>query len=254
MTTRYTVQQLATLSGVSVRTLHYYDKLGLLVPAFLGDNGYRYYGAAELLRLQQILLHREFGIALTDIGTLLEQSGPDRLGQLRAQKARLESEAARYRLLVETIGRTIDSLSHQGEHTMEHADLYKGFSPGKQAAYEAEAASLYGKDAVDQSIAAVKARGPAGQQKMMDELAEIELAIAARQRHGTPASDPDLAPLVERHRLWVGAMWGKPCTPQAHAELADMYASHPDFRSRYEAIAAGFTDYLVIAIKSRNEH
>jgi DNA-binding transcriptional MerR regulator len=245
---RYTVQQLAQLSGVSVRTLHHYDQLGLLTPAFLGDNGYRYYGAAELLRLQQILLHREFGMALKDIGGLLEQSGADRLGQLRAQKARLEAEAERYRLLVETIDRTIDSLANSGEETMEHAALYKGFSPEKQAAFEQEIAGLYGKAAVDASKASLAQQHPA---VVMDELAEIEVTLASLMRLGVPAGDVQLDALIGRHRAWVAKMWGRPCPPEAHAGLADMYGAHPDFRTRYEAIAPGLTDYLVSAIKSR---
>jgi DNA-binding transcriptional MerR regulator len=242
---RYTVQQLARLSGVSVRTLHHYDQLGLLAPAFLGDNGYRYYGAAELLRLQQILLHREFGIPLKEIGALLDQSGTDRLVQLREHKARLLAEAARYRLLVETIDRTIDSLSTLGEETMDYADLYKGFSPEKQAAYETEIAGLYGQEALTQSKAAGQYNNPA----MMDQLAEIELAVAALLRQGISAQDARLGPLMQRHRAWVSTMWGRECTPEAHRGLADMYTSHPEFRARYESIAAGLTHYLAAAIR-----
>ena len=67
----YTVKQVAKLSGVSIRTLHHYDEIGLLKPARVGANGYRYYGREELLRLQQILLHRELGFALEDIRRVL---------------------------------------------------------------------------------------------------------------------------------------------------------------------------------------
>lgn len=246
---RYTVQQLASLSGVSVRTLHHYDQIGLLVPAFLGENGYRYYGAAELLRLQQILLHREFGLVLKDIGPLLDQGGADLVDQLRQHKATLEAEAARFRLLVETIDRTIVSLTTLGEQKMEHADLYKGFSADKQAGYEADMAQQYGKDAVERGAANVKGMDPARRQALMDELAEIELTMAHLLRQGVAPEDARLAPLVERHRAWVGAMWGRPCPPEAHAGLAEMYSAHPDFQVRYESIAAGLGDYLSAAIK-----
>ena len=76
----HTVKQLARLSGVSVRTLHYYDQIGLLRPAQVGANGYRYYGRGELLRLQQILLHRELGLPLDAIAAVLDDSdrGRDR--------------------------------------------------------------------------------------------------------------------------------------------------------------------------------
>ncbi len=67
-----TVKQLARDSGVSVRTLHHYDEIGLLKPATVGDNGYRYYGRDEFLRLQQILFHKELGFALAEITTILD--------------------------------------------------------------------------------------------------------------------------------------------------------------------------------------
>lgn len=247
---RYTVQQLATLSDVSVRTLHHYDQIGLLVPAFLGDNGYRYYGAAELLRLQQILLHREFGLPLKDIGRLLDQAGIDRIGQLQAQKARLQAEAARYRLLVDTIDRTIASLTTLGELKMEHSDLYKGFSAEKQAAYEAEAGVLYGMENIAPSVATFNNMSAARQQAMQDALAEIEMNFANLLRQGVAPGDARHAPLVEQHRAWVATMWDRPCPPQAHATLAGMYASHPDFRARYESIAAGLADHLSTAIQA----
>ena len=71
----YTVKQLARLSGVSVRTLHHYDEIGLLGPAFVGENRYRYYGREELLRLQDILFHRELGVPLQEIRRLLATTG-----------------------------------------------------------------------------------------------------------------------------------------------------------------------------------
>ena len=71
----YTVNQLARMAGVSVRMLHYYDEIGLLKPAFTGENRYRYYGKEELLRLQQILIHRELDIPLAEIAAILDAPG-----------------------------------------------------------------------------------------------------------------------------------------------------------------------------------
>lgn len=252
MSKRYTVQQLATLSGVSVRTLHHYDRIGLLVPAFLGDNGYRYYRSAELLRLQRILLFREFDIPLAAIARLLELPLPEQLEQLHSQRAALLAEAQRYRLLADAIDRTIASLTSLGESKMEHEDLYKGFGPDRQAAYRDDIIARYGTGAVDRADGALADMGPAGRQAMMDELAEIELALAHLLRDGVPAEDARVAPLVGRHRAWVGRMWGRECTPEAHAGLGEMYAAHPDFRQRYESIAPGLSDYLNAAIRAHS--
>src|SRR3569833_3100298 len=120
-----TVRQVAKLSGVSVRALHHYDEIGLLKPASVGRNRYRYYGQDELLRLQQILLHRELDIPLNEIGAILDDPGFDQLEALRQQRERLVSEAKRYARLVRTIDRTIASLN--GAETMRNAELYKGF-------------------------------------------------------------------------------------------------------------------------------
>src|SRR3954471_14610911 len=114
---RYTVKQLARLSGVSVRTLHHYDEIGLLKPAFLGENRYRYYGREELLRLQDILFHRELGVPLQEIGKLLANDGRDRLAMLSHHRELLAQRLERSRQLLTTIDRTIAELN--GEGTMD---------------------------------------------------------------------------------------------------------------------------------------
>ena len=138
----YTVKQLARLSGVSVRTLHHYDEIGLLKPAFVGENRYRYYGREELLRLQDILFHRELGVPLQDIALLLEADGRDRLVILREHRARLAERVERSRLLLTTIDRAIAELT--GEGTMDDNELYKGFSPEEQAKHEQYVVDRFG--------------------------------------------------------------------------------------------------------------
>lgn len=140
--TIHTVSELARLSGTSVRTLHHYDAIGLLKPATVGENGYRYYGRKELMRLQQILIHREFGVALSEIPALLDAEDTDRLAALREQRARLEGEAARYRRLARTIDRTIAEL--EGRKTNMDTLLFDGFSPKLEADYETWLIDRYG--------------------------------------------------------------------------------------------------------------
>jgi len=253
---RYTVSQLAKLSGVSVRTLHHYDEIGLLEPAYVGDNGYRYYEEEELLRLQQILLHRELGFALKDIAALLDDPGFDRLAALEAHKARLEAEAERYRRLVGTIDRTIADLRRRvapGEGTMQHEELYEGFAPEKQEEYESWLIERYGggmRERIDRSRAKYARLSDADKQKIMDELREVESDLAESCRRKIPVDSPALAPVLERHRAWVAYMWDRPCPPEAYAGLADLYLAHPDFRKRYDSLEPGFCDYLVAAMKA----
>ena len=92
----YTVKHVAKLPGVSVRTLHHYDGIGLLKPGTVGANGYRYYGRDELLRLQQILFHRELGFPLAEIARVLDAPDLDRAAALRRHRERLESETTKW--------------------------------------------------------------------------------------------------------------------------------------------------------------
>ena len=144
MTKLLTVKQVAKLSGVSVRALHHYDEIGLLKPASIGRNRYRYYGQDELLRLQQILLHRELDFPLGEIGVILDDPDFDQLAALHRQRDKLAGQAKRYARLVRTVDRTIASL--KGDETMRNAELYKGISPEKQAEYEAWLIDRYGGD------------------------------------------------------------------------------------------------------------
>lgn len=246
-----TVKQVAKISGVSVRALHHYDEIGLLKPASVGANRYRYYGRDELLRLQQILLHRELDIPLLEIAAILDNPKFDQLEALRQQREKLEHEAKRYAQLVRTIDRTIASLN--GDQAMKNADLYKGISPGKQAEYEKWLIEKYGGD-MPERIAVSKKKyeslTDAERSRLNDELFEVESAWADAMKNGVPADSKALDPLLKRHRAWVATMWNKPCPPEAYAGLADLHLGHPDFVKRYESIAEGFSDYHAASMKA----
>lgn len=246
-----TVRQVAKISGVSVRALHHYDEIGLLKPASVGRNRYRYYGQDELLRLQQILLHRELDIPLNEIGAILDDPAFDQLEALPQQRDRLAGEAKRYARLVRTIDRTIASLN--GGQAMRNAELYKGISPEKQAEYEAWLVERYGGHMPEQISTSKKkyaSLSDADKKALMDELAEVELAWADAMKNGIPAVSRALDPLLKRHRAWVAAMWDKPCPPEAYGGLADLHLGHPDFVGRYEAIAEGFSAHHAESMKA----
>ncbi|HEX8450490.1 MAG TPA: MerR family transcriptional regulator [Longimicrobium sp.] len=124
----YTVKQVARLSGVSVRTLHFYDEEGLLKPAYTGANGYRFYEEPQLLTLQQILFYRELGFELRQIRELLGRADFQRVDALRAHRVALEERLARSRRLLETIDHTIDHL--EGRKPMNDEQIFAGFTVG----------------------------------------------------------------------------------------------------------------------------
>ena len=249
-----TVKQLAAISGVTVRTLHHYDEIGLLTPAAVGANGYRYYGRGELLRLQRILFHRELGVPLGSIAELLDLEGQDQIGVLRQHREKLEAERERYRVLIETIDRTITDL--EGGKFMANADLYRGFSPEKQAAYEAWLIERYGEPlriGIAHAKTSYSRLSPAGRKEFLQtqgtELQQLEEALAGALRNGIDPASDGIDLLTARHRAWVAAMWGRPCSAKSYAGLADLYLAHPDFMARYESIEKGFAEYLARAMK-----
>jgi len=121
----YTVKQVAGLSGASIRTLHFYDEVGLLKPAYLSASGYRYYEEPQLLSLQQILFYRELGLELKEIKSIL--GGPDfeRANALESHRSLLEQKLARTQILISTINKTIEHV--RGSKKMSSKDMFAGF-------------------------------------------------------------------------------------------------------------------------------
>src|SRR5688572_12466177 len=124
----YTVKQVAAMSGVSVRTLHFYDETGLLKPAYTKANGYRIYEERQLLMLQQILFYRELGFELKRIKKILSQRKFEKVAALRSHRQVLEKNVTRTRTLIDTIDKTISHL--KGKKKMKSEELFMGFSVG----------------------------------------------------------------------------------------------------------------------------
>lgn len=240
---RHTVKQLAALSGITVRTLHHYDEIGLLKPAYHGENGYRYYEREQLLRLQDILFYRELGVPLQDIPAMLATSGADRVAALRGHRRRLEGELARYGRLIRTIDETIDDLT--GGKAMQDRDIFEGFAPPRQAEYEAYLIDRYGEPTrarIEESKRQAKSWSKADVERFMTELSAIEADFAAAMAEDLPAHAPRVQELAARHFRWVCHSW----TPDAtsYAGLGQLYVEHPDFRARFEAIRPGLAEFL----------
>jgi DNA-binding transcriptional MerR regulator len=140
----YTVRQVAAMSGVSVRTLHFYDETGLLKPAYLGANKYRYYEEPQLLTLQQILFYRELGLGLKEIQRILGRADFEKVAALRSHRTVLQKDLKRTRLLIETIDKTIEHL--KGPKKMKGKNLFVGFTIGKGKERFGEEIRLGGKD------------------------------------------------------------------------------------------------------------
>lgn len=245
----YSVGQLALLSGVSVRTLHHYDAIGLLKPAFVRPNGYRLYRQAELLRLQEVLFYREVGMSLTEIAELLD--GPQNATErLTNHREKLVKQAARQAKMIATLDATLAHL--KGDCIMIATDLYTPFSEAKQAEYETWLVDTYS-EAMAEAIATSKqaiTQMPEGLERAMEALKDIERRLVEAYEFGTAANSVDLHDVLEEHRALMAKFWGKPCPPEGVEGLADMYLSHPDFVARYEQLASRFSQWLPDAMKA----
>src|SRR3954467_855157 len=138
----YTVKEVAAMSGVSVRTLHFYDETGLLNPAFHGANGYRFYEEPQLLKLQQILFYRELGFELKQIKRVLSRRDFEKVAALQSHRKVLQANLARTRSLIETIDKTIEHL--KGRKKMKSEEMFVGFSVGAGKARFDEQTTLGG--------------------------------------------------------------------------------------------------------------
>jgi DNA-binding transcriptional MerR regulator len=114
MKKNYLIKEFADLTRVTVRTLHYYDQIGLLKPSFEKANGYRVYTDADLLKLQQIVTLKFMGFSLAQVGELLDRKGYEAAKSLRVQAAAVRDEIARLRQASRAIERVIESLEGRG--------------------------------------------------------------------------------------------------------------------------------------------
>lgn len=254
----YLIKQVAEMAGVTVRTLHHYDQIGLLAPAYVGENGYRYYTRDELLRLQQIMLFREMDMPLKEIQHVMVGADFDRLQHMRQHRDKLAQNVDRQQTLLTVIDRSIAELN--GEIKMSNEELYKGFSPEKQKAYQDELVAKHGgpmRDEVeksnrkyDQAVQDHKGGEDGLVKERMAQLQQIEGDLILMMQAGKGPSDDKVLDLIALHHKWVGQWWDKQPDANSYAGLADMYKYTPDFVIRYERLADGFTDFLVAAIKS----
>lgn len=225
-----TVRQVAKAARISVRTLHHYDAIGLLKPAHVGANGYRYYGRTELLRLQQILFYRELGMALGEIGSILDDPGFDPLVALKGHRTALAVRIDRYRDLIRTIDRTIASL--EKDETMEDNDYYAGIAPETRERWEREAVDFWGEDAVRAAQARARSFSKEQAAAIQAEMEAIRSDFQQLFAEGAAADSDAAQAVTARHYAWVCHSW----TPDAAAfkGLGRFYVENPEFRGTYD--------------------
>ena len=226
----FTVKQLSRMAGITRRTLHYYDEIGLLKPSRVGDNGYRYYGEESLLLLQQILLYRQMDMPLDNIKEIMGRHDFDVLGALETHKAELRRRIAQMERLVMTVDDTI--LHLKGKKEMSPKQLFEVFSEEQQAEYEKEAMQMYDPETVKASYRRWKSYTTAEKQRIGEEGNAVYTDMVAAMPKG--AASPEVQACVERWRKHMEYFW----TPNDEQllGLVELYNNDPRFKANYDKV------------------
>jgi DNA-binding transcriptional MerR regulator len=244
----YTVQKLASLAGVSTRTLRYYDEIGILKPARINSSGYRIYGQAEVDRLQQILFYRELGVGLERIKDIVTAPSFNGTKALREHHVKLLEKRDQLNLLIANVEKTIAVT--EGRRKMSNQEKFEGFKKklidDNEKKYGKEIREKYGKEKVEKSNAKLMNMT----EEEFDEVTalsdQLHETLAAAFKTGDPASE--LAQkAAELHKQWLTFYWSE-YSKEAHAGLAQMYVDDERFTAYYDKEQPGTAEFLRDAI------
>lgn len=244
----YGIGQIAKISGVSQRTLRFYEEAGLLVPA-REPNGYRRYTDEDVDRLQEILILRHLGMSVREIPRALESAPGDRVEALGRHLDALKAERAGLDELIRTVEDTIEHLEKGAP--MRNEDKFEGMKRDiveeNERTYGAEARSRWGDDAVDASKRKMLNLSESEFARFQELQTEINEALESAVRAGSDPTGPEGARMCALHREWLGFTWNF-YTPEAHRGLAEMYVADERFTSFYDGTVPGCAAWLRDAI------
>lgn len=239
------------MARVSVRALHHYDEIGLLVPSGRSTAGYRLYTDRDLERLQEILFFRELGFALEEIKRLLSDKNVDRKTLLLAQKNDLVQKASRLHSVVALIDRTLDAMT-KGK-AMSDQELFDGFAGPDAIARDEEAKARWGDtDSYKESARRTRLYTKDDWAAMRDESEAITQGFANLLAGGVSPQDERAIALAERARLHIDR-WFYPCSPSMHVTLGEMYVQDPRFAQNYDRHAPGLAQFVCEAIRANDD-
>ena len=240
---QYSINKLAKLAGVSVRTLHYYDQIGLLKAGRVAENGYRWYEGKELIRLQQILFFRELDFPLLEIKRILDAPDFQITTALVDQKKLIELKRKRLAGLIKTIDKTIQNLNNKT--TMDDKDLYNGFSEEEMKKFSEEAKQRWGNtEAYKQSTARVAKMSKDDTAAIQKENNELMKEIAANMAKG-PQS-PEIQKLIAQHYNNLRHFYEP--NLEMYRGLGQMYVNDERFGKYFEKYAPDLARFMRDAI------
>jgi DNA-binding transcriptional MerR regulator len=232
-------REAAGITGISVRTLHHYDKIGLLCPDRNPDNDYRNYSDEDLDLLQQILFFKECGFSLTEIKRFLANPNFDREKAFVLQKDCLLQEQKRINAMLKTLDKTLKSW--KGDKTMTQSEKFYGFGKNHNP-YEEEARRLWGNETVDQSNEKMDSMTEEEQNQVFVNMDQMfrELAKLCRK---APESEVVQNAINSMYRFF-NENFGVTYTLEAFAGLGQLYISDSRFTQNIDQYAEGLSAFL----------
>ncbi|MER6387475.1 MerR family transcriptional regulator [Streptomyces sp. NPDC059382] len=242
----HSVGQVAGFAGVTVRTLHHYDEIGLLSPSGRNHAGHRRYDDADLDRLQRILFYRELGFPLDEVAVLLDDPESDPREHLRRQHALLTDRIARLQQMAKAVEHAMEAKKMGIDLTPE--ERFEVFGDKDPERYEQEARERWG----DTETYAESQRRAATYTKddwklMQDQVADWGVRYSALMDAGEPADGERAMDMAEEHRQHIGT-WFYDCGYELHTCLGEMYVSDERFKEFYDSMRAGLAEHLRDAI------
>lgn len=240
--TTWTVGQVAERSGVTVRTLHHYDEIGLLRPSHRSASGYRLYTDADLVRLQHVVVYRRLGFSLEEVAVLLDDPDADVAAHLRRQRAAVMSRLDELTELVTAIDRALEAEVSGIQLTPE--EQRELFGENFKEEYQSEARERWGDtEAWRQSQERTSQYTKADWETIKAETDGVNARFVDALQAGEPADGERAMDAAEAHRQHI-TRWFFDCSSELHACISDMYVSDPRFTKTYEYLATGLAQYV----------
>ena len=237
----YLIKEVSEMSGVSVRTLHHYDEIGLLSPQ-KKENGYRYYSEEDISFLQMILFYKYLGFPLKKIKLLLKEEDTEVLSHLRKQLDLMQHEKEKLLTLIETLEKTI--LSQERRITMSNQEKFTGFVYQDNDQYKEAAINKYGKEVVEQAIDKQKGK----EQEITDGFNQIFFAFADNMTQGLNPADKENIALAEQLHKHL-CTYSFDCSLEVFSSIGYGYVQSPDFKKNIDQFGEGTAQYICDAIQ-----
>ena len=244
----YSINKLAKMSGVSTRTLRYYDEIGLLKPKRVAESRYRIYGQEQVDVLQQILFYRELEFSLEDIKALLSVPGFDAEQAFAEHLCALHKKRERLDKLILNVKKSMSAM--KGEKEMSDQEKFEGFKQAlideNERKYGDEIREKYGDKAIDESNAKIKGLTKEQYDEGEKLRLEFEQMLKAAFDDGNPAGET-AQKACDLHRQWL-CIYYPGYSREYHMGLGELYVADERFKQNYEKLAAGCTEFLRDAI------